>query len=106
MIPPAPPSPSKVPIGSDSGLGFGNSCHRMTAVVGDFPALLAHEMYARLQKMSDQYKLDLSAEDVLISAYLGNNLFYRNPEPSSASTTTKTEPGTTTAITASELVGN
>lgn len=39
--------------------------------------LLAHQMYDRLRRMSDERKLNLSAEDVLISAYLGCNLVYR-----------------------------
>lgn len=39
--------------------------------------LLAHQMYDKLRRISDERKLNLSAEDVLISAYLGSNLVYR-----------------------------
>lgn len=53
-------------------------------------------MYDRLRRMSDDRKLNLSAEDVLISAYLGCNLVYRarsDSETSDTTTSSVIEPG-------------
>lgn len=55
--------------------------------------LLAYQMYERLRRMSDDRKLNLSAEDVLISAYLGCNLVYRCRADSDASDTDIRRPG-------------
>ncbi|KFB42144.1 hypothetical protein ZHAS_00009807 [Anopheles sinensis] len=41
--------------------------------------LMAAVMYAHLQRMSTEHGLNLSPEDILISAYLGHNLIYKPP---------------------------